>query len=578
MKKLICLVLALLCVLPLAACGNVSDVAEMAPVALMSTEDLQKLATSGKVFEGTTAEESKAIWENAATIVEAWYTNYMAMAKENLNQYKTTYTKQNSKEYPKSYYSNTQLAQFNHKSSNLRPTRTVDSLIGWFDSSYFSKEYELDVYGGWKNEAMKQEATGNFYVKKLGNRWYYIDPLGYPCITPGVVGPLHTYNNNEQQLTASIKLYGSEEKWKIATVCDLKDDYGFNLAMPHGSDSFLEVPEGMIYQKSTTPLTAYGKSINMVDQAGSTYFDGKAMPVFDPMFVDFVDSYVKETVTPLLNDTRIVGFTSDNEIPIERAMLDNYLALDPDAKPIHRYSYAAVWTWLSFMTGKNNPSASDITDELRELFRGFVYYRYFSVIAPAFRKYAPNYMYGGVRFYTPEKEATVLDAEWVVRFAGKYCDYICINWYRRYWTLTPELAANLTKWSGDKPFVITEFYAKCDLVAGDTDTKDVTAAGGGGGFHVDGYGKLNGADMKVSAHQARADYYENSTLAFLEWGSIIGWHWYRYNHYYMGGGLDRAGGIVSDDHVMYPEFVEAFDNINNHLYGLVEFFNERNSK
>lgn len=575
-KRIICLLLAFLCVLPLAACG--ADVAEKAPVALMSREDLWDLSANGKVFEGTTEEESDAIWENAATIVEAWYAEYLVMKQEDLSKYTTSYKKLDSKEYPRSYYSNTQIGQFSHSSNNLRPTRTVESLTGWLTSTYFDKEYELDVYGGWKNEAMKQEATGNFYVKKLGTRWYYIDPLGYPCIAIGVVGPLYSYAGNEQQRAACIQKYGSEEKWAIATVRDLKDDYGFNLAMPHGGDAFLEVPEGMIYQKSTTPLTEYGRSINMVDQAGSTYFDGDAMPVFDPMFPEFVDTYVKETVTPLLNDTRIVGFTSDNEIPIEKAMLDNYMVLDPDAKPIHRYSYATAWTWLSFMTGKNNPTAADVTDELRELFRGFVYYRYFSVIALAFRKYAPNYMYGGVRFYTPEAKATVLDAEWVVRFAGKYCDYICINWYRRYWTLTPELAADLTKWSGDKPFVITEFYAKCDLVAGDTDTKDVTAAGGGGGWHVDGYGKLNGADMKVGTHQARADYYENSALAFLEWGSIIGWHWYRYNHYYMGGGLDRAGGIVSDDHVMYPEFEKAFEDINNHVYGLAEYFDERNGK
>lgn len=578
MKRIVCLILAFLCVLPLAACGTADDVAEHAPEALMSIEDLQSLAVSGTVFEGTTAEESAAIWENAAIIVRDWYDEYLIMRQEDLSKYTTSYKKLDSKEYPRSYYSNTQIGQFSHSSNNLRPTRTVDSLTGWLTSTYFDKEYELDVYGGWMNESMKQEATGNFYVKKLGSRWYYIDPLGYPCITPGVVGPLPVYAGNEQQRAACVQKYGSEEKWAIATVRDLKDDYGFNLAMPHGGDAFLEVPEGMIYQKSTSPLTEYGRSINMVDQAGSTYFDGDAMPVFDPMFPEFVDTYVKETVTPLLNDTRIVGFTSDNEIPIEKAMLDNYLALDPDAKPIHRYSYATAWTWLSFMTGKDHPSMSDVNNELRELFRGFVYYRYFSVIAPAFRKYAPNYMYGGVRFYTPEAKATVLDAEWVVRFAGKYCDYICINWYRRYWTLTPELAADLTKWSGDKPFVITEFYAKCDLVAGDTDTKDVTAAGGGGGWHVDGYGKLNGADMKVGAHQARADYYENSALAFLEWGSIIGWHWYRYNHYYMGGGLDRAGGIVSDDHVMYPEFEKAFEDINNHVYGLAEFFDARKAK
>lgn len=574
MKKIICLVLALLCVLPLAACGKVSDVAETAPMALMSTEDLWNLSTSGKVFAGTTAEESAAIWENAAAIVDAWYTEYVAMAREDLSGYKTSYTKKDDKEYPKSYYANTQLQHFSHSASNLRPTRTVDSLKGWADSVYYDKEYELDVYGGWINESLKQEATGNFYVKKLGDRWYYIDPLGYPCITVGVVGPLHTYNGNKQQQAAAIKLYGSEEKWKIATVCDLRDDYGFNLAMPHGSDSFLEVPEGMIYQKSTSPVTEYGKSLGMVTQEGSTYFDGKAMPVFDSMFPEFVDSYVKETVTPLLNDDRIVGFTSDNEIPIDQTMLDNYLALDPDANPVHRYSYATAWTWLSFMTGKDNPSTADITDELRQLFRGFVYYRYFSVIAPAFRKYAPNYMYGGVRFLTPAKAFTVLDAEWVVRFAGKYCDYLCLNWYKN-WTMEPEIAANMTKWSGDKPFVITEFYAKSDLVAGDTDSKNVTSEGGGAGFHVDGYGKQGTANIQVGVHQARADYYENSVLSFLEWGSIIGWHWYRYNHYWMGDSLNRAGGIVSDDHVMYPEFEKAFENINDHVYGLAEFFDER---
>ena len=41
-------------------------------------------------------------------------------------------------------------------------------------------------YGGWKNESLKQEATGRFYVKKVDGKWTYIDPEGYPFISTGL--------------------------------------------------------------------------------------------------------------------------------------------------------------------------------------------------------------------------------------------------------------------------------------------------------------------------------------------------------------------------------------------------------
>ena len=64
----------------------------------------------------------------------------------------------------------------------------------------------------------------------------------------------------------------------------------------------------------------------------------------------------------------------------------------------------------------------------------------------------------------------------------------------------------------------------------------------------------------------------------MEWGNMIGWHWYRYNHYWISGGLNRAGGIVSDSQKLYPEFAQAFENVNNHVYGLAEFFDARKTK
>lgn len=586
MKRIVCLVLALLCIVPLVAYGMVSDAAGTALEAVKTKAELQQFAESSEVFHGITAEERAEIIE----IVEAWYAEYLVMKDEDLSQYQTSYKTQDSNEYAKAYYANTQYAQFidpKYKAGNLRPTRTVESLEGWLESEYFEKEYELDVYGGWENHSFGEiEATGNFYVKKLGNRWYYINPLGNPCINIGVVGPLHSYNANTQQEAAALEIYGSVEKWAVYTVNHLKHEDGFNLVMhwaPDG-DMVLGVPEGMVYQQSTSPMTEYGRTLDIVSQSGNTSFDGGAIPIFDPAFPEFAKTYLEQTVAPYLNDKRVVGFTTDNEFPMHREMVANYLTLDPVTTPAHRYSYAAAWTWYYKMTGiqsygeMTKAEIETATKPYWDLFRGFVYYRYFSVLAPIMEEVAPDHMYGGHRFFTPDSTATVLDSEWIIRFAGKYCDYICLNWYRRYWTLTPELAANLTKWSGDKPFLITEFYAKSDLFEGEGDSRDVDSQDQGGGWHVDGSGQLNGVDTQVgTAHRARADYYENSTLAFLEWGNIVGWHWYRYNHYWLGSGttLRSAGGIVNDDHVPYPEFEEAFQQINKHVYGLAEFFDER---
>ncbi|MRY42723.1 hypothetical protein GKD46_21345, partial [Parabacteroides distasonis] len=44
----------------------------------------------------------------------------------------------------------------------------------------------LTQYGGWKNEAFKQEATGHFYPKKIHGKWSLVDPEGYPYIATGL--------------------------------------------------------------------------------------------------------------------------------------------------------------------------------------------------------------------------------------------------------------------------------------------------------------------------------------------------------------------------------------------------------
>ncbi len=49
-----------------------------------------------------------------------------------------------------------------------------------------SNPTDRTIYGGWKNEDLKQEATGRFEVAKIGEQWTFIDPLGYPYFATGV--------------------------------------------------------------------------------------------------------------------------------------------------------------------------------------------------------------------------------------------------------------------------------------------------------------------------------------------------------------------------------------------------------
>lgn len=522
-------------------------------------------------FLGTTPKESEAIWAHARTIVDAWYAEYERILSTPDVEVELG-IERNEADFSKGYYSNTQKKLFEHTPDQYQKTRTTDTLSNWASSPYKTKDYPRDSFCGWKNEEMRQEATGFFYVKKLNGRWWYIDPEGYPCIVRCMIGPLFSYNNNKTQEESATALYGTRENWANHVVRHLKDDLSFNTVGLWRPDAELvkSVKNGMVYQKSIDVITAYGNEVGVCSKQGSTFFDQQidevmkkpraerrydnVMPVFDPGFEEAADRIIRTTVEPLQNDPQVIGFTTDNEIPMNRDLLDRYLfRISPDFA-VSRYSYAAAWTWFRFMTGKENPSQDDVTDELRELFRGFVYYRYFSVVGPAAKKYMKNHPYCGVRFLTGPERTSVASAEWVIRFAAQYADIININWYK-VWTLPPETARNLTVWSGDKPFVISEFGAKSN--------------GGDSTFHNAAGGWF------LETQQGRADFYENFILSFLEWKNNIGWHWYRYNHYWIGDIPQSGGGVVDDHHVPYPELETAFDNINNHVYGLMEFFDNK---
>ena len=275
------------------------------------------------------------------------------------------------------------------------------------------------------------------------------------------------------------------------------------------------------------------------------------MPVFDPDFEDFANSYAKDRIKNYDNP-RVIGYTTDNELPMDPEMLDHSLSVN-HLKPENHYTYACAWTWLANMTGKENPSYADVTDELRDLFRGFVYDRYFYVVSRAFKAVDSNHMNMGCRFLTKSK-----DSDWVYRFAAQYLDCMTINWYFC-WEPQTEALYGIEK-NGDLPFVVTEFYTK----AGDSGLKNTAGAG-----------------FYVATQTDRADFYENFTLKLLESNNCVGWQLFHYMDNDPNSGTADASsvnsnkGIYNNDYELYTDFTDRIKVHNKNVYKLVSYFRNK---
>ena len=256
---------------------------------------------------------------------------------------------------------------------------------------------------------------------------------------------------------------------------------------------------------------------------------------------------------------------------MDKNMLYNYMQVDY-SNPANYYSYAATWTWLINMTGKENPSTTDIDSEMAELFRGFVYDRYFNVVEAAFRKYDPNHMYIGCRFLT-----NVKDAPWILRFATLYLDGMTINWYGQ-WTPDAQDIYEIAQYA-DLPLEVTEFYTKALENDGSFDDPS------------DPLKNTRGAGWIVRTQQDRGDFYENFTLRLIETGVFFGWQWHQYiddddspevifkngkdGEWRDQSNIDANKGIVNNWHEPYEELCESMAQINFNCYRLALHFDAK---
>jgi len=503
-------------------------------------------------FEYLVEDEGKndAIWAHAEQMFSEWYARYESLPAVNADAIRLPY---NTKQYTKTNYSSGQST--NYANSKIANKSRPLSALGDYASlvSDEIKNAKRDVYGGLMVESMKQTATGYFYSKKIDGRWFLVDPLGYPYISIGLSDIHYSQLGSQLQKNNVIKAYGTYDAWAIATTRRVKDELFFN-SSARPVEEIKKVKDGLPFIQPYSVMSSYGSMKGVRgDGNGSTVFtENNTMPVFDPDFESYANSWAKASIK-YQDEKKLIGYTSDNELPMNTDMLDRSLTVNFTNEANH-YTYACAWTFLKNMTDKDNPSLDDVTDELRDLFRGFVWDRYLYVVSSAIKAVDPNHMYMGTRFLTVSK-----DSEWVYRFAAQYLDCMTINWYTE-WEPKEESLYGIAR-NGDMPFIVTEFYTK----AGDS-----------------GLGNTSGAGRYVATQTDRADFYDTFTLRLLESQNCVGWQWFQYmdNDPNSGTGdkssVDSNKGIFASDLSEYTVFTDRMKILNEDAYELIFYFiNER---
>jgi len=417
-------------------------------------------------------------------------------------------------------------------------TRTVENLAGYQHPKQLPQQSK---YGGIKS--MKEEATGFFHVKKIGNRWWGIDPLGYRYINLAM-NSLTSKGSEGTQIALKEK-FGTNENWMKETI-NLLQVHGFNCA---GSWSDHEAiikanftaENPMAYTINWNFMSGYGrKRGGTYQQAGHTGYPKDAIFVFDPGFETFCDEHAKQLLA-YKDDPNLFGYFSDNEMPFKFKAIDNYLSL-----PEGDHGRIAAEKWLK----EKGITREQITDAHREEFMALVGEKYFSVVSKAIKKYDPNHMYIGARFYADEKHH-----ELFMRAIGKYLDIVSTNYYN-HWTPEKQHMTEWTEWTG-RPFIVTEYYVKGE---------------------DSGMGNISGAGWIVRTQEDRGLFYQNYNLALLESKNCVGWHYFKYqDNDPTAKGVDPSNvdankGIVSNRFVPWTPMLDKMKEMNTQVYNLVEHF------
>ena len=426
-------------------------------------------------------------------------------------------------------------------------TRLLAYMYGYERQISTYEEYSAvtDEYGGYTAGSV-QPATGRFYVKQLGDRWWIIDPHGYPYYLRGVASFRKGTSDRNQK--AWNQRFGNDDNWVSVTRNELAR-IGVHATGAFGSNGAYGIQQSYNAAHPSTPFPlapSFGFLSQFRSQKNHAYADGNSANAIGLVLYDdwgaFCEEYMRSSAfKPYVGDPNTFGFFSDNEIDFSSqnsSLLRRFL-------DIKDHTDIAYLTAQSFMEEKKT---STVTDALNSEFAGRLAERYYRGVREALDKVDPQLLYLGTRLHGTPKYL-----EGVVRAAGKYCDIVSINYYSRW---SPEGTSYIPQWAAwaGKPFLVSEFYTK--------------------GVEDSDLNNGSGAGFCVPTQKERAYAYQHFTLGLLEAKNCVGWYWFKYQD---DDGSDNSGkpankGIYDNYYQQFPYLSQLMREINYNVYNIIEYF------
>ncbi len=441
---------------------------------------------------------------------------------------------------------------------------------------------DWDKFGGLA-KGPQLPATGFFRTEKVDGKWWLVDPAGHLFWSHGIdcVRMLDATPVEERAawfadfpgepaearefLSSGYALKGHYAGRNVQTFsfagANLKRKYGDDWRQQYADTAHLRLrswglntianwSDSSIYLRRRTAYTDSIGSHGAKLIAGSEGYWGQFPDVFDASFTTAVRHALESKTNSSANDPWCIGYFSDNEMswgnetalalgalqsPPEQAAKREFVN-DLKAKYSEIGALNSAWgtrhaSWDELLASRTAPDKVKARKDL-VAFGSKLAETYFRIVREAIQTVAPHQLYLGCRFAWVNDETA--------QAAGKYCDVVSYNLYRR-------SLADFKFPGGDKPLIVGEFH-----------------------FGALDRGLFHTGLVAMENQASRAEAYRDYVLGALRHPQFVGTHWFQWQDEPTTGRVyDEENyqiGFLDIADTPYKETISASREIGERLY------------
>ena len=423
-------------------------------------------------------------------------------------------------------------------------------------------------WGGWDN-GPKFPKTGNFHIRQVEGKWWFIDPDGCLFWSHGATGVGNTsadtiVSGRENYFEAMPEKGDPLRQFVSKKARDTTYDYyAANLFRKYGVDYVKQAEDSGHQRLASWGMNTCGNWSSGWDRMRTPFtvpvhyvsptIAEKLPDVWHPDF----DSALRKSLTRIKDDGVAslpwnMGFFIHNEIKFQKpqniARIIQGRPADQSAKVAWvkrltaKYdgieSLNKAWntkygSWNALLTSTEKVPYKNMAADADKCFEDYVD-RFFRISRDTCKEFFPNHLYLGSRLHGEEDPR-------VMKAAETYCDVISYNLYLK----------TLAGWTGPtrdlkKPVMATEFH-----------------------FGALDRGMFHTGLQPASSQEDRAEHYAEYVRSALRNPLFVGTHWFQYAPQSFTGRADGENyqvGMLDIADSPYPELIRAVRKVGGQMY------------